>query len=163
MELHGGGKSAGGGDPGTGLEGTYSNWGSACALGFWISDATALSLVPCCRAAGSAEALQKLGLGREDAAARLPERPGEADCTYYLRTGTCAYGERCRYNHPRNRRAAAVSARFNSAPSSPPPLCFFFILLCFTFTPAWWAGARSTRATLIMTGALNCVPLVGGR
>lgn len=32
-----------------------------------------------------------------------PERPGEADCIYYLRTGFCGYGSRCRFNHPRDR------------------------------------------------------------
>lgn len=32
-----------------------------------------------------------------------PERPNEADCIYYLRTGVCGYGARCRFNHPRNR------------------------------------------------------------
>ncbi|AQK89563.1 Zinc finger CCCH domain-containing protein 58 [Zea mays] len=44
----------------------------------------------------------ELGAGQE-ANARLPERPGEADCGYYLRTGACGFGERCRYNHPRDR------------------------------------------------------------
>lgn len=29
-----------------------------------------------------------------------PDRPGEPDCIHYLRTGTCAYGSRCRFNHP---------------------------------------------------------------
>ncbi|KAG2596515.1 zinc finger CCCH domain-containing protein 6-like [Panicum virgatum] len=38
-----------------------------------------------------------------EADARLPERPGEADCGYYLRTGACGFGDRCRYNHPRDR------------------------------------------------------------
>uniref|UniRef100_A0A0D3ELY5 C3H1-type domain-containing protein n=1 Tax=Oryza barthii TaxID=65489 RepID=A0A0D3ELY5_9ORYZ len=33
----------------------------------------------------------------------LPERPGEEDCVYYLRTGACGFGDRCRYNHPRDR------------------------------------------------------------
>ena len=32
-----------------------------------------------------------------------PERPDEADCIYYLRTGFCGYGSRCRFNHPRDR------------------------------------------------------------
>ncbi|XP_057486531.1 zinc finger CCCH domain-containing protein 58-like isoform X2 [Actinidia eriantha] len=32
-----------------------------------------------------------------------PERPDEADCIYYLRTGFCGYGARCRFNHPRER------------------------------------------------------------
>uniref|UniRef100_A0A2P2NGP4 Zinc finger protein n=1 Tax=Rhizophora mucronata TaxID=61149 RepID=A0A2P2NGP4_RHIMU len=29
-----------------------------------------------------------------------PGRPGERDCVYYLRTGSCGYGSNCRYNHP---------------------------------------------------------------
>ncbi|KAL3635380.1 hypothetical protein CASFOL_019927 [Castilleja foliolosa] len=31
-----------------------------------------------------------------------PERPGQPDCIYYLRTGTCGYGTKCRFNHPSN-------------------------------------------------------------
>ncbi|KAL0457980.1 UNVERIFIED_CONTAM: Zinc finger CCCH domain-containing protein 32 [Sesamum latifolium] len=30
-----------------------------------------------------------------------PERPGLPDCAYYMRNGTCGYGAKCRYNHPR--------------------------------------------------------------
>ncbi|XP_047313425.1 zinc finger CCCH domain-containing protein 3-like [Impatiens glandulifera] len=29
-----------------------------------------------------------------------PERPGEQDCVYYLRTRHCGYGNNCRFNHP---------------------------------------------------------------
>ncbi|XP_050206381.1 zinc finger CCCH domain-containing protein 3-like [Mercurialis annua] len=29
-----------------------------------------------------------------------PDRPGEPDCVYYLRTGLCGYGTNCRFNHP---------------------------------------------------------------
>ncbi|KAH0448360.1 hypothetical protein IEQ34_022160 [Dendrobium chrysotoxum] len=29
-----------------------------------------------------------------------PNRPGEPDCIHYIRTGSCAYGSSCRYNHP---------------------------------------------------------------
>lgn len=32
-----------------------------------------------------------------------PERPSEPDCKYYLRNGSCGYGARCKYNHPRDR------------------------------------------------------------
>ena len=32
-----------------------------------------------------------------------PERPDEPDCIYYLRTGFCGYGARCRFNHPQDR------------------------------------------------------------
>lgn len=42
---------------------------------------------------------------------QYPERPGEPDCSYYLRTGTCSYGEKCRYNHPRDRASVRVLLR----------------------------------------------------
>ncbi|KAI3928542.1 hypothetical protein MKW98_024143 [Papaver atlanticum] len=29
-----------------------------------------------------------------------PDRPGEPDCIYYIRTGLCGYGNNCRFNHP---------------------------------------------------------------
>lgn len=32
-----------------------------------------------------------------------PERSGEPDCTYYLRTGLCRFGMSCRFNHPQDR------------------------------------------------------------
>ncbi|CAM8928846.1 unnamed protein product [Rhodiola kirilowii] len=32
-----------------------------------------------------------------------PERPGEPDCSYYIRTGMCRFGATCRFNHPPNR------------------------------------------------------------
>ncbi|KAE8666908.1 Zinc finger CCCH domain-containing protein 32 [Hibiscus syriacus] len=33
----------------------------------------------------------------------FPERPGEPECQYYLRTGNCKFGSSCRYHHPRDR------------------------------------------------------------
>ncbi|KAM7280297.1 hypothetical protein ACFE04_007431 [Oxalis oulophora] len=40
-----------------------------------------------------------------------PERPDEPDCIYYLRTGFCGYGVRCRFNHPADRVAVMAAAR----------------------------------------------------
>ncbi|XP_058093328.1 zinc finger CCCH domain-containing protein ZFN-like isoform X1 [Magnolia sinica] len=40
-----------------------------------------------------------------------PERPGEQDCAYYLRTGLCRFGMTCRFNHPPNRKLAVAAAR----------------------------------------------------
>lgn len=42
-----------------------------------------------------------------------PERPGEPDCTYYIRTGLCKFGMTCRFNHPPNRKLAIAAARIN--------------------------------------------------
>ncbi|KAL5983876.1 hypothetical protein ACLOJK_017972 [Asimina triloba] len=43
---------------------------------------------------------QQLNLGGRDS---YPEQPDEPDCIYYMRTGFCGYGSRCRFNHPRDR------------------------------------------------------------
>ncbi|KAL2900438.1 Zinc finger CCCH domain-containing protein 32 [Bienertia sinuspersici] len=57
---------------------------------------------------GLEESMWRLGLaGRET----YPERPGVSDCVYYMRTGFCGFGTRCRYNHPRDRAAAVAAAR----------------------------------------------------
>ncbi|KAJ7568497.1 hypothetical protein O6H91_01G034700 [Diphasiastrum complanatum] len=39
----------------------------------------------------------------------LPERPGEPDCTFYMKTGDCKYGSKCKFNHPKDR-LLAISA-----------------------------------------------------
>ncbi|GLT60854.1 hypothetical protein SLA2020_335990 [Shorea laevis] len=57
---------------------------------------------------GLEEPIWQLGLG---GAEPYPERPDEADCIYYLRTGFCGYGSRCRFNHPRDRGAIIGAAR----------------------------------------------------
>ena len=36
----------------------------------------------------------------DDDSGIFPDRPGEPDCLYYLRTGMCGYGATCRFNHP---------------------------------------------------------------
>lgn len=36
-----------------------------------------------------------------------PQRPGEPDCGYYMKTGLCAFGMDCRYNHPPDRNLAS--------------------------------------------------------
>ncbi|KAL1567616.1 zinc finger CCCH domain-containing protein 3-like isoform X1 [Salvia divinorum] len=38
--------------------------------------------------------------GAGDGLGSYPDRPGEPDCIYYLRTGSCGYGSNCRFNHP---------------------------------------------------------------
>ncbi|KAG4995865.1 hypothetical protein JHK82_026684 [Glycine max] len=40
-----------------------------------------------------------------------PERPGVPNCVYYMRTGVCGYGGRCRYNHPHDRAAVVAAVR----------------------------------------------------
>ncbi|KAF2289201.1 hypothetical protein GH714_029375 [Hevea brasiliensis] len=58
---------------------------------------------------GFEEGVWQLGLGERESG--YPERPNEADCIYYLRTGFCGYGPRCRFNHPRDRGAVIGATR----------------------------------------------------
>lgn len=37
-----------------------------------------------------------------------PERAGEPDCVYYMRTGLCGFGVTCRFNHPANRKLVRI-------------------------------------------------------
>uniref|UniRef100_A0A5B7BTH1 Putative zinc finger CCCH domain-containing protein 37 isoform X1 n=1 Tax=Davidia involucrata TaxID=16924 RepID=A0A5B7BTH1_DAVIN len=52
----------------------------------------------------------------------LPIRPGEVDCPFYLKTGSCKYGATCRYNHPDryaiNPPAAAIGAAIIASPAA---------------------------------------------
>ncbi|KAE8099827.1 hypothetical protein FH972_017780 [Carpinus fangiana] len=52
----------------------------------------------------------------------LPVRPGEVDCPFYLKTGSCKYGATCRYNHPDryviNPPAAAVGHPIVTSPAT---------------------------------------------
>ncbi|KAK9275661.1 hypothetical protein L1049_022928 [Liquidambar formosana] len=52
----------------------------------------------------------------------LPIRPGEADCPFYLKTGSCKYGATCRYNHPDrtvfNPHASAIGQAFVASPAA---------------------------------------------
>ncbi|KAL0855820.1 hypothetical protein Bca101_060973 [Brassica carinata] len=40
-----------------------------------------------------------------------PERLGEPDCSYYIRTGLCRFGSTCRFNHPPRRVQVKATAR----------------------------------------------------
>lgn len=35
--------------------------------------------------------------------ASFPERPGLPECQFYMRRGTCRFGETCKFHHPRQR------------------------------------------------------------
>lgn len=48
-------------------------------------------------------------------AAKLPRRPGQMPCKFYMRTGDCAYGITCRWDHPER-------ANMPKAAGGPPPV-----------------------------------------
>ncbi|XP_004962573.1 zinc finger CCCH domain-containing protein 66-like [Setaria italica] len=63
---------------------------------------------------GSAEeAMWQMTLGGGESMEHgpFPERIGEPDCSYYMRTGLCRFGATCKFNHPPNRKLAVAAAR----------------------------------------------------
>ncbi|MCO5555456.1 hypothetical protein L7F22_009001 [Adiantum nelumboides] len=56
--------------------------------------------VPGSAATGLQPALQSAFMANDST---FPERPGQPDCQYYMKTGDCKYGMACRYHHPKDR------------------------------------------------------------
>ncbi|KAK6940929.1 LOW QUALITY PROTEIN: Zinc finger, CCCH-type, partial [Dillenia turbinata] len=57
-----------------------------------------------------------------------PERPGASDCAYYMRTGFCGFGSRCRFNHPRDRTAVALRSGGGEYPERVgEPACQYYL------------------------------------
>jgi hypothetical protein len=44
----------------------------------------------------------------------FPERPGQPECQYYIKTGDCKFGVTCRYHHPKDRTTTAPTCVLNS-------------------------------------------------
>lgn len=42
---------------------------------------------------------------------KFPERPGELQCQYYMKTGNCKFGASCKYHHPPDR-VSSIAACF---------------------------------------------------
>ncbi|GKV37846.1 hypothetical protein SLEP1_g45821 [Rubroshorea leprosula] len=66
-----------------------------------------------------------------DVSESFPERPGEPDCPYYLKTQRCKFGSNCKFNHPKDKTAPthssenAVVSDLPERPSEPP--CAFYL------------------------------------
>lgn len=45
----------------------------------------------------------------------FPERPGEFECLYYMKTGYCKFKAACKFHHPKNRPTSASAFILNSA------------------------------------------------
>ncbi|KAK7405793.1 hypothetical protein VNO78_07402 [Psophocarpus tetragonolobus] len=55
-----------------------------------------------------------------------PERPGEPDCPYFLKTQRCKFGTKCKFNHPKvSSENADISSGLPERPSEPP--CAFYL------------------------------------
>ncbi|XP_076918099.1 zinc finger CCCH domain-containing protein ZFN-like [Bidens hawaiensis] len=59
----------------------------------------------------------------------FPERPGQPDCQFYMKTGDCKFGAVCRFHHPRERVIPAPDCALSPVglPLRPgKPLCIFY-------------------------------------
>ncbi|KAJ6822477.1 zinc finger CCCH domain-containing protein 8 [Iris pallida] len=58
----------------------------------------------------------------------LPERPGEPDCPYFMKTKKCKFGYRCKFNHPKYQVNQGVEfADPTTLPERPSePICTFY-------------------------------------
>uniref|UniRef100_A0A7N0T249 C3H1-type domain-containing protein n=1 Tax=Kalanchoe fedtschenkoi TaxID=63787 RepID=A0A7N0T249_KALFE len=57
----------------------------------------------------------------------LPERPGQPECQYYMKTGDCKYGSSCRYHHPPELIRPKTTPEPVNLPIRPgAPPCIFF-------------------------------------
>ena len=101
-----------------------------------------------------AQAGMGMGMGQAQQQEHPPVRPGEPDCSYFIKTGVCKFGATCKFNHPLPVRPGApdclhyvrttkcsygASCKYNHPPLSPPqpgqippqrpgePACAFFI------------------------------------
>lgn len=85
------------------------------------------------------DAIWQMNLGSDETMGgdgSYPERPGEPDCTYYVRTGLCRFGSTCRFNHPHDRKLVLI-----------PFLCFCSIsdnilLLYYLAFPLFLVGSK---------------------
>jgi hypothetical protein len=50
-----------------------------------------------------------------DARVRFPRRPGEPDCSYYVKFGTCRFGTKCKFNHPARKKKSKVGRASSQA------------------------------------------------
>ncbi|KAK3136444.1 hypothetical protein QOZ80_5BG0434710 [Eleusine coracana subsp. coracana] len=53
-----------------------------------------------------------------DARVRYPQRPGEPDCSYYVKFGTCRFGTKCKFNHPARKKKSKVKGSGGSSGSN---------------------------------------------
>eukprot|EP00250_Pteridium_aquilinum_P007499 c17202_g1_i1 orf=573-1955(+) len=69
---------------------------------------------------GLEEAMWRMSLQREEGVdPPYPERIGEPDCPYYMRTGLCGFGANCKFNHPPNRRLVLPGRNRGEYPERP--------------------------------------------
>lgn len=60
----------------------------------------------------------------------FPERPGQPECQYYVKTGDCKFGSSCRYHHPRELIVPKTEVALSPFGLPLRPVSAFLKLLC---------------------------------
>lgn len=81
------------------------------------------------RERGSQEAMWQAPFQPQEGAVHpYPERPGEPDCPYYMRTGLCGFGVNCKFNHPPHSKLVSSSHASGQFPERPgQPECQYYL------------------------------------
>ena len=82
--------------------------------------------------------------GRSEKEHSFPERPGQPECQYYMKTGDCKLGPSCRYHHPPELLAAKMNVVLNPVglPSRPVTIIFQLVLGYELVIPSSAAGYK---------------------
>lgn len=78
---------------------------------------------------GSQEAMWPAPFQPQEGVVHLyPERPGEPDCPYYMRTGLCGFGVNCKFNHPPHSKLVLSTHASGQYPERPEePECQYYL------------------------------------
>lgn len=63
----------------------------------------------------------------------FPERPGQPDCSYFLKTGDCKFRSNCKYHHPKDRisKSPPVVLSDKGLPLRPVMVSYFFFVVLY--------------------------------
>jgi len=70
-------------------------------------DRRLLTTIDCCKNSGNEDVARAK-------VQRLPVRPDKPECQFFIKSGRCAYGMKCKYNHPVERMLEVKAIRGNS-------------------------------------------------
>lgn len=60
----------------------------------------------------------------------FPERPGQPECSYFLKTGDCKFRAACKYHHPKNRIPKSPPCTLSDKGLPLRPVSLFFFRRC---------------------------------
>ncbi|KAB1995245.1 hypothetical protein ES319_D13G148900v1 [Gossypium barbadense] len=92
----------------------------------------------------------------------LPERPGEPDCPYFLKTQRCKFGSKCKFNHPKDKLDAPGDSEnltvsgLPERPSEPPCAFYMKIGTCKFGSTCKFNHPKDIQIQLSLQNNVNC-------